>query len=483
MAGIRRCVVCVLAPTPSATLAPRFRTLAGNALAAGAMAKKNAPPHPPRPTMFQRPVFDGPCAVLSCLLFAALISALAIPSAFAATDETSAAAPAPAAATPPSTPSPLEALREASRAHRSSALIVYENDALPVVDYDAAGAQPMQLASITKAIVGLGIGKLVAEGRIASIDDPVSKYLPEFKGGGREAITVRHVLEHSTGLKTERPFGLEVQQAYSALASAISAEPSGEPPGIGGQYDNRGMQLLCGVIRSVTREDVQDYMRREIFDPLGITRMEWARDRSGASYCHAGIAMMPMDLVKIGILVMARGQYADRRIIPERWFDLALPLKSDIEMHRPNGLWWQEIRPHPATERTVVDEAGLKRMIAHGLEPGMAQWLREHGHLGMSAFYDAFYALPPERIRNFRTARIAAMQAGMRQLPVRFTGDLNTIVTTGDGGQFLRIDLAQQRVVVRLIAFESARERSDTMADTFLPLTDALPLDAAKKKP
>jgi CubicO group peptidase (beta-lactamase class C family) len=464
---------------PLRTVAPHFPTLAGNLLAAGAKAKKNAPPHPPRPAMPLRPVIDGDCAALSCLLPAALICALAVPPVFAAADAASAAAPPVASATR----SPLEALREASRAHRSSALIVYENGALPVVDYDEAGAQPLQLASITKAIVGLGIGKLVAEGRIASIDDPVSKYLPEFKGDGREAITVRHVLEHSTGLKTERPFGLEVQQAYSALASAISAEPSGEPPGIGGQYDNRGMQLLCGVIRSVTREDVQDYMRREIFDPLGITRLEWSRDRSGASYCHAGIAMMPMDLVKIGILVMARGQYADRRIIPERWFDLALPLKADIELHRPNGLWWQEIRPHPSTERTVVDEAGLKRMIAHGLDPGMAKWLREHGHLGISAFYDAFYALPPEKLRNFRAARIAAMQAGMRRAPVRFTGDLNTIVTTGDGGQFLRIDVAQQRVVVRLIAFESARERSDTMADTFLPLTDALPLDAATKTP
>lgn len=429
--------------------------------------------------MFLRPMSDGHCAVLSCLLPAALLCALVIPPAFAATD----AASAVTAPAPPATRSPLEALREASRTHRSSALIVYENGELPVVDYDDAGAQPMQLASITKAIVGLGIGKLVAEGRIASIDDPISKYLSEFKGDGREAITVRHALEHSTGLKTEHPYGLEVQQAYSALASAISAAPSGEPPGIGGHYDNRGMQLLCGVIRSVTLEDVQDYMRREIFDPLGITRMEWARDRSGASYCHAGIAMLPMDLVKIGILVMARGQYADRRIIPERWFDMALPLKADIDMHRPNGLWWQEIHPHPASERTVVDEAGLKRMIAHGLEPAMAQWLREHGDLGMLAFYDAFYALPPERIRNFRVARIAAMQAGMRRAPVRFTGDLNTIFTSGDGGQYLRIDLAQQRVVVRLIAFESVRDRSDTMAETFLPLTNALPLDAAKKTP
>ena len=408
----------------------------------------------------------------------ALACAWMLPSAFAAdAASTASAAPASSNASPAT---PLEALRQAARAHHSSALLVSEGDDLIVADYDAAGAQPVNLMSITKAIVGLGIGKLVGEGRIASIDDPVVKYLPEFTGGGRELITVRQVLEHSTGLKTEHPYGLEVSKAYSALGSALQAEPSGDPPGIGGHYDNRGMQLLCGVIRSVTGEDVQDYMRRELFTPLGITRMDWARDRSGASYCHSGIEMLPIDLLKIGVLVMGRGAYGSLRLIPERWFDLALPLKSDIELHRPSGLWWQEIRPYPIGERTVVDEAGLEQMLAHGLDPEMAQWLRSHAHLGMPAFMDALYALPPERVATLRTARIAAMQAGMRRNPVRFTGDLNTIFTSGDGGQFLRIDLAQKRVVVRLIDSASARDRSDSMADTFLPLTDALPLAPAK---
>jgi CubicO group peptidase (beta-lactamase class C family) len=380
-------------------------------------------------------------------------------------------APTPAVAP---APPPLERLRDAARAADSSALLVWQDGRYLVEDYDAAGAKPVSVQSISKSVVSLAIGKLVAEGRIASIDDPVSKYLPEFVGDGREKITLRQVLTHTSGLEVGEMFGLEVENAYSFLAAAVATKPSAAP-GRSFRYDNRAWQLACGVFRSAAGEDVQDYLRREVFAPMGIERFEWSRDRSGATVCHAALQLLPRDLVKIGRLLLDRGRYDGRRIIPEAWFDLALPRHIVSEFHRRSGIWWEDVSLDEQEARVRIDRDGMRRMIEHGLSAQTAKNLQATDGGAVAGFWDAYIALSQEAQLNFRDARIAASEAGMVKVPVEFEGDIVAVLATGGGGQYLHVDLRSGRIVVRLIDPTKVDGQRTAMSPAFRALVAELP--------
>ena len=85
-----------------------------------------------------------------------------------------------------------------------------------------AGAKPCRsdsvflVASISKPVTAMAVMKLVDQGRIA-LDDPVQKYLPEFTGDGRERITIRNLLSHSSGLPDMLPDNIELRKRHAPL--------------------------------------------------------------------------------------------------------------------------------------------------------------------------------------------------------------------------------------------------------------------------
>src|SRR5262245_22471704 len=97
----------------------------------------------------------------------------------------------------------LDALKENMAAHRTAALLVIRNDKI-VYEWYAEGPGPKKLqgtASLAKAIVGgLSLAVAMTDGRI-SLDDPVSKFVPQWKADPRKAkILVRHLGSHTSGM-------------------------------------------------------------------------------------------------------------------------------------------------------------------------------------------------------------------------------------------------------------------------------------------
>ena len=151
---------------------------------------------------------------------------------------------------------------------------------------------PFMQCSQTKGFCGVTIAKLVEEGKIG-LDDPVSKYLPEFKtlwvdGGVKDdvktlvkaktALTVRMVLNHTGGF----PFEICAKQgnikgggwsggAPLRQTAAISAAcPLLFEPGTKVQYSNTGIDIGAAVIEVVTGKKWEDYLKETVLDPLGM---------------------------------------------------------------------------------------------------------------------------------------------------------------------------------------------------------------------
>lgn len=157
---------------------------------------------------------------------------------------------------------------------------------------DVEGRRPItadslfRICSQTKGIVGAAAARLVAEGRL-SLDDPVSKYLPEFAKLERVAETngvkalvpvkntlrVRDCLSHTGGF----PFETKVSQALGwcgaplrVAAAAGAATPLLFEPGTSWKYSNAGLDVAGAVLEVVTGESVEQHLKRVFFDPLGM---------------------------------------------------------------------------------------------------------------------------------------------------------------------------------------------------------------------
>src|SRR5438876_3068696 len=136
-------------------------------------------------------------------------------------------------------------------------------------------AEPMtedtifDLASLTKVVATTtSVMKLVEEGRIR-LADPVSRFIPEFGRYRKEGITIRHLLTHTSGLRPDLELEVEFAGADEAVRRAIEEVPTA-PPGDRFVYSDINFFLLGDIVRRVSGEPLDRYVRREIFDPLGM---------------------------------------------------------------------------------------------------------------------------------------------------------------------------------------------------------------------
>jgi CubicO group peptidase (beta-lactamase class C family) len=138
-----------------------------------------------------------------------------------------------------------------------------------------------RIASMTKSFVSMAIFKLRDDGKV-SLDDPVSKYLPEFRNvrpptSDSTPVTVRNLMTMTTGLPEDNPWG-DRQMAISQedLRKFVSGGLSfSNPPGQQYEYSNLGFVLLGQVVSKASGVPFQKYITREILLPLGMTHTVW----------------------------------------------------------------------------------------------------------------------------------------------------------------------------------------------------------------
>jgi CubicO group peptidase (beta-lactamase class C family) len=135
------------------------------------------------------------------------------------------------------------------------------------------------LASLTK-VVGLtsALIQLVAHGKIA-LDAPVQRYLPEWRGAGKERVTVRQLLTHASGLPAWRPLHKEAASPEAALALAFATELD-TVPGARYVYSDLGLILLAKVVERTSGEPLDQYLARHVFGPLGMRDTRYRPDAS-----------------------------------------------------------------------------------------------------------------------------------------------------------------------------------------------------------
>jgi CubicO group peptidase (beta-lactamase class C family) len=206
--------------------------------------------------------------------------------------------------------------------------------------------------SVSKSVVGLLVGIALRDGRITSPSTPVLDALPDLadlRAGGRDAITIEHLLTMTSGLDwNEWDAGPltsdEVRLLWKRdLVRFVFDRPLVATPGSTFNYNGGGTSVLAVLLARASGKTLPELAREQLFAPLGITQWTWATDVHDRPLAHAGLRLRPRDMMKIARLAIDRGRWREQQVVPEAWVA-------------------ESLRPHVATR---VDLAGIAPAGAH----------------------------------------------------------------------------------------------------------------------
>jgi CubicO group peptidase (beta-lactamase class C family) len=128
------------------------------------------------------------------------------------------------------------------------------------------------IASISKPITCTAVMMLVERGEL-TVGDKVTRFVPEFGKNGKNGVTVRHLMTHTSGLPDMLPDNTELRAAHAPLSRFIEGICELKldfAPGRGVQYQSMGIAMLAEIVKRISGKECRDYLRDEVFEPLGM---------------------------------------------------------------------------------------------------------------------------------------------------------------------------------------------------------------------
>ena len=189
--------------------------------------------------------------------------------------------------------------------------------------------------SMAKSITSILIGEAVAEGKIHSIEDPITRYVPELKDSAYDGVTIRQALMMRSGADFDERYDF----ANPGLASAAFEESLvrnrvrfasfGEvltrayAPGTRFNYSTVETCVLGWVLERATGVHIADYMAEKVWKPAGMESYGfWILDGKpgvGREFNGAGFNAVARDYARLGLMMLHNGKAQEKQVVPESW--------------------------------------------------------------------------------------------------------------------------------------------------------------------
>ena len=258
--------------------------------------------------------------------------------------------------------------------------------------------------SVAKSFVSALVGISIDEGLIDSVDDPITKYIPELqnKDSRYSAITIKNLLSMASGLRyleEETPFSDDTKTYYdpNLRAIALSAVIEGEP-GERFHYNNYNYLLLGIILERATGMPVAKYMEEKLWKPLGMEApASWSLDSetNGFEKMESGINARAIDFAKFGRLYLNNGSnWNGEQTISEKWISTSTSANStnDPSMEYQYGWWIYPPQDDVDNNRHFSARGNLGQFIyvaleerlvivRHGYDFGNVNWISLFGSI------------------------------------------------------------------------------------------------------
>ena len=250
---------------------------------------------------------------------------------------------------------PLSALLPATG---TVAFLVVKNDTILFEQYSGGldRATPSLSFSMAKSFLSVLVGCALADGYVKSIDQPVTDFVPELKPGGFGAVTLRHLLQMTSGIdydENDFPFGRHVRFYYTdRLEREILKLELRERPGTRFAYKSGDAFLLTLALkRALGGTSITEYTRQRLWHPLGMEYDgAWSIDHApdGLEKTGCCLAATARDFAKFGRLYLNRGEWNGQRIVPESWVaESTRPYTGYGSAWNYQRMWWLVARDRP----------------------------------------------------------------------------------------------------------------------------------------
>jgi CubicO group peptidase (beta-lactamase class C family) len=185
--------------------------------------------------------------------------------------------------------------------------------------------------SMAKTITAMLIGIAVSEGKIKSIDDPVSTYVPGLAEAEYGKTSIRDLLHMSSGVAFSEIYDgqddiarlardLFLESGKDPVASVAQFNTRAVPPGTKWHYASVETEILGLVLRSATGQPVADYLHARIWDAIGTEAdAAWAVDGTGQEIAFCCFNATLRDYARLGRLLAHDGAWEGRQLIPRQW--------------------------------------------------------------------------------------------------------------------------------------------------------------------
>ncbi len=213
------------------------------------------------------------------------------------------------------------------------------------------------ISSVTKSITSIAIGICIDRGLIKSIDEPIFQYFPEYKNifienPVKKRITIRHLLNQTTGLKWDEwdfPYNFASNSLMALLESGKNWVnhffylPVDTIPGLKFCYNSLSSQVLAEIVSRTCGMDFRTFVAEKFFKPLGITNYQWDEYPNNSYPAWGGILLTTTDMAKIGLLVLNGGVYKNRQVVSANWIQQSTSIETVFNGNINYGLhWWIE---------------------------------------------------------------------------------------------------------------------------------------------
>jgi CubicO group peptidase (beta-lactamase class C family) len=218
--------------------------------------------------------------------------------------------------------------------HKTLSFLIIRNDSLLYQYFDESKADTSIVTSfsVAKAFISGLIGIAIAEGKIPGTGTSIVSYFPELTNQGFEAVTIDHLLDHTSGIhykEIQNHVGgnLEFYWGKDLSTDILNIHPI-FTPGEHFEYSNINTQLLAMILKRATGMSVSEYLQEKIWKPIGMEYpASWSLSTSGPEGVEKAFCCLnarTIDFAKFGRLYLNHGSWNGKQIIPESWINQSL---------------------------------------------------------------------------------------------------------------------------------------------------------------
>lgn len=220
------------------------------------------------------------------------------------------------------------------------------------LDFDAQGRWTS--FSVAKSLTSTLVGAAIQDGFIGSLDDTVSRYIPDLRGSAYDQVTIRQLMTMSSGVRWNEDYedpNADVAlfneatptPGMDATVSYLRTLPRAHPAGEVWNYNTGETNLIGVLVSSATSKTLSQYLQEKIWHPAGMeAEATWLLGKTGHEIAGCCLQASTRDFARFGLFVLANGTVGGKQIVPETWFAEAIRKHKEIgEPGHGYGLqWW-----------------------------------------------------------------------------------------------------------------------------------------------